>query len=40
VSISLLLMGRAPGCTTTAGAISLSDALIIQYCVVFVSGLW
>jgi hypothetical protein len=29
-------MGRAPGCSTTAGAISLSDTLIIQYCVVFI----
>jgi hypothetical protein len=32
----LLLMGRAPGCCCTAGAISLSDTPIIQYCVVFI----
>src|SRR5215213_5664973 len=31
---------RAPGCSTTAGAISLSDAIIIQYCVVLVYRLW
>jgi hypothetical protein len=36
----LLLMGRAPGCWRTAEAISLSDTLIIQYCVVFVYLLW
>jgi hypothetical protein len=35
-----LLMGRAPGCSNTAGAISLSDTLIIQYCIVFVYLLW
>jgi hypothetical protein len=36
----LLLMGRASGCSRTAGAIPLSDALIIQYCIVFVYRLW
>src|SRR5215217_448231 len=35
VSIRSLLMGRAPGCATTAGAISLSDALIKQYLYLF-----
>jgi hypothetical protein len=29
-------VGRAPGCSRTAGAISLSDTLIIQFCVAFV----
>jgi hypothetical protein len=35
-----LLMGRASGCYSTAGAISLSDTFIIQYCVAFVYRLW
>src|SRR5215208_6062271 len=33
-------MVRASGCSTTAGAISLSDTLIIQYCIVLVYRLW
>jgi hypothetical protein len=40
VSISLLLMGRAPGCSTTAGAIPLSDTPIIQYCMIIIYLLW
>src|SRR5215207_3512267 len=31
-----LLMGRAPGCSRTAGAISLSDAISIQYCMIII----
>jgi hypothetical protein len=29
-------LGRAPGCSNTCGAASLSDALIIRYCFCFV----
>jgi hypothetical protein len=29
-------VGRAPGCVSTCGAISLSDALIILYCFCFI----
>ncbi len=36
----LLLLVRAPGCSSTAGAISLSDTRILHFCVLFVYYLW